>query len=106
MRTGVSQSLTNGPQFAGVSAVQISGVPSLPHAEVAIAPILAPQSLAPEIRFPACGQGHGQRLGSHATETGFCMQEIGEELGWNIGTLWSTRLPQQATGKVCVGNAG
>ena len=22
------------------------------------------------------------------------MQEIGEELGWNIGTLWSTRLPQ------------
>ena len=32
------------------------------------------------------------------------MQEIGEELGY--GTLWSTRLPQQATGEVCVGTLG
>jgi hypothetical protein len=31
------------------------------------------------------------------------MQEIGEELDWDIVTLWSTRLPQQATEEVCVG---
>ena len=70
MQTAVSRSLANSPQFAGIFAVQIPDVPSLSHAEVAIALILAPQSPAPEIRFPACGQGHGQRLGSHATETG------------------------------------
>ena len=103
MRTGVSPSLTNNPQSAGIFAVQISGVPSLPHAEVAIAPILAPQSLAPEIRFPAGGQGHGQRLGSHATETGSHL-EIGEELESNH--TFGRRLPQQAMEQVCVGTLG
>ena len=42
MRTDVSRSLTNSPQFAGISAVQIPGVRSLLQAEVAIASILAP----------------------------------------------------------------
>src|SRR5258706_15372479 len=41
MRTDVSRSLTNSPQFAGVSAVHIPGVRSLAPAEVAIASILA-----------------------------------------------------------------
>ena len=50
MRTGVSWSLTNSPQFAGVSAVQIPGVRSLPPAEVAIASILAPGLWARQTR--------------------------------------------------------
>ena len=41
MRTDVSRSLTNSPQFAGVSAVQMRDLRSLPPAEVAIASILA-----------------------------------------------------------------
>ena len=41
MQTDVSRSLTNGPQFAGVSAGSNADVRSLPLAEVAIASILA-----------------------------------------------------------------
>src|SRR5258708_31423923 len=41
MRTDVSRSLRNSPQFAGVSAGSIADVRSLPLAEVAIASILA-----------------------------------------------------------------
>src|SRR5437762_10626739 len=41
MRTDVSRSLTNSPQFAGVSAGSNADVWSLPLAEVAIASILA-----------------------------------------------------------------
>ena len=53
MRTGVSWSLKNSPQNAGVSAVQIPGVRSLPPAEVAIASILAPGLWARQTRFLA-----------------------------------------------------
>src|SRR5215471_147658 len=42
MRTDVFWSLTNSPQFAGVSAVQIPDVRSLPPVEGAIGAILAP----------------------------------------------------------------
>src|SRR5213595_3844920 len=42
MRTDVSRSLRNSPQFAGVSAGSNADVWSLPLAEVAIASILAP----------------------------------------------------------------
>src|SRR5207245_8525192 len=40
MQTDVSRSLTNGPQFAGISAGSNADVRSLPLAEVAIASIL------------------------------------------------------------------
>jgi hypothetical protein len=57
IRTGVSWSLTNSPQFAGVSAVQIPGVRSLPPVEGAIAPIVAPSLWALQTRSwrrPGC----------------------------------------------------
>ena len=50
MRTGVSRSLTNSPQFAGVFAVQMRDVRSLPPAEVATAWILAPSLWALQTR--------------------------------------------------------
>src|SRR3979490_2122830 len=48
--TGVSRSLTNSPQFAGVSAVQMRDLRSLPPAEVAIASILAARLWALQTR--------------------------------------------------------
>src|SRR5215216_2712339 len=66
VRTGVSLSLTNSPNFSGVSAVQIPGVRSLAREDGTQA-VWRVWSLASEIRFPAPGEGRGQKLGSHAT---------------------------------------
>src|SRR3982074_1058177 len=50
MRTDVSRSLINSPHFAGVSAVQMRDLWSLPPAEVAIASILAARLWALQTR--------------------------------------------------------
>src|SRR5947208_16354914 len=62
MRTDVSRSLRNSPQFAGISAGSNADVRSLPLAEVAIASILAAGLWALQTRsWRAAGVAHEDR---------------------------------------------
>src|SRR5438874_3739206 len=70
IRTGVSWSLMNSAHFAGVSAGSPTGRAVSVVNEGRPEAVSGLWSLASEIRFPVRGEGRGQRLGLHATETG------------------------------------
>src|SRR6266566_7790251 len=76
MRNAVSRSLRKSPQFAGIFAGSDTGHAvsaaneDRPEAVWGLPSLACLSSLASEIRFPVCGEGRGQRLGLHATETG------------------------------------
>jgi len=76
MRNAVSRSLRKSPQFAGIFAGSDTGHAvsaaneDRPEAVWGLPSLACLSSLASEIRFPVRGEGRGQRLGLHATETG------------------------------------
>ena len=75
MRNAVSRSLRKSPQFAGIFAGSDTGHAvsaaneDRPEAVWGLPSLACLSSLASEIRFPVRGEGRGQRLGLHATET-------------------------------------
>jgi hypothetical protein len=83
VRTGVSWSLTNSPQFAGVSAVQIPRMRSLPRMKTARRWFGAFRLWRPK-SVSRCAEKAAARDSVRMRQRPVCIQEIGEELDWDM----------------------
>ena len=83
VRTGVSWSLTNSPQFAGVSAVQIPRMRSLPRMKTARRWFGAFRLWRPK-SVSRCAEKAAARDSVRMRQRPVRIQEIGEELDWDM----------------------